>query len=68
MKKTQYLYGVEPSHFKGISAEEVSIEKIRLAKVEIDKLQEVHYLERNDVKINELKEAIEHHEYLLTED
>ena len=47
---------------------EASTEKIRIAQVEIEKLQREHFMVRNDFKIGELLHAIKHHEYLLTED
>ena len=47
---------------------EASTEKIRIAQVEIEKLQREHFMVRNDFKIEELLDAIKHHEYLLTED
>ena len=68
MKRTQYLYGVPASYFKEMTTVEASTEKIRIAKIEIEKLQESHFMVRNDFKINELLDAIKHHEYLLTED
>ena len=68
MKRTQYLYGVQASYFKKMTTVEASTEKIRIAKIEIEKLQKSHFMVRNDFKINELIDAIKHHEYLLTED
>ena len=68
MKKTQYLYGVPASYFKEMTTVEASTEKIRIAKIEIEKLQESHFMVRDYFKINELLDAIKHHEYLLTED
>ena len=68
MKKTQYLYGVPASYFKEMTTVEASTEKIRIAQVEIEKLQREHFMVRNDFKIKELLDAIKHHEYLLTED
>ena len=67
MKKTQYLYGVPASYFKKMTTVEASTEKIRIAKIEIEKLQESHFMVRDNFKINELLDAIKHHEYLLTE-
>ena len=64
MRTTLELYRVPKSYFDRLESKE----KVRLAKEHIKELQKVHYLVRNDKLINELMDAIAHHEFLINEE
>lgn len=64
MHSTKELYRVPRSYFDRWESKE----KVRLAKEHIIDLQKVHYMERDDKLIDELKKAIEHHEFFINED
>ena len=68
MTKTEKLYRKPPSYFKKMTAEEASKEKIKCAEEHIRDLQKVELFQRDDYLIIKLKEAINHHEFLLEED
>ena len=64
MRTTLELYRVPKSYFDRLESKE----KVRLAKEHIEELQKVPYLVRDDKLINELMDAIAHHEFLINED
>jgi len=60
LKKTEYLFGIPASVFKGMEYEEALRLKISSANNLLDVLQDVHYMERDYDRINDILSAIEH--------
>ena len=65
MTKTEYLYGVKPSHFDGMEFYEALEERIKLAKKHL--FDEVRHGPNRRDRVREISKAIEWCENLLKE-
>lgn len=67
MKSTKELYDIEPKELIDMTYLDAIRYKIYKAKSLITELQEVHYMNRDDYRINELIDAIKFNKALLNE-
>lgn len=67
LKKTEYLFGIQPNVFKKMNYVDVLYLKLKGASDVLDELQEVHYLQRDDERIINVLKAIEHTRKLIIE-
>ena len=66
-KDSQYYYGVHASVFKDLTYEKAINYKIYLAKQLRGKLIAINFLDRDDVRLNDVLKAIKFNEQLLEE-
>ena len=67
MKKTPYLYGVEPSSFASLPYRQALQFKVDAARKLIIKLLKPHYLKRDDYRLNSVISAQKFNQKLLEE-
>ncbi|MEA3371430.1 MAG: hypothetical protein U9Q40_08830, partial [Campylobacterota bacterium] len=66
MKTTKELYGIEPEELSSMLYVDAIKYKIFKSKTLITELQEIHYMDRDDYRINELLKAVEFNKQLLS--
>lgn len=67
MKKSEYLYGVQGSHFKHMLYEDALTEKIKLAKEMVKELLKVHYTQVDSIRLNKVIDSIKFNNAMLKE-
>jgi len=68
VKDCRYYYDIENSNIlKDMLYKDALYYKIEKAKKQLKKLQEVHYMDRDDYRINDILSAIEFNQKLLKE-
>lgn len=67
MKKSEYLYGVQGSHFKNMIYADALTEKIKLAKEMVKEILKVHYTEVDSIRLNKVIDSINFNTAMLKE-
>jgi len=67
IKKTEHLFGIQPSVFKEMLYEDVLMLKLKGASEMLEELLKPHYLERDNDRINDIIKAINYTKQLLQE-
>lgn len=67
MKKSEYLYGVQGSHFRNMIYTDALTEKIRLAKEMVKELLKVHYTKIDNNRLNKVIDSINFNNAMLKE-